>query len=268
MLRTALTPKWLALLGLVIAVVVGFAALGIWQWDAAHERGVAEATKEAAAKPEAPLVQVMPADGTFPVGALDRKVSVAGTYDLSGQVLVSGRRHGETEGFWVVTPLLVEGAQGRTGGPVRIPVLRGFVAEGAPVPRPPDDRVSLQGVLAQGEPPPNQFRPLPEGQLATLNVPTLLNRWGGEVYNAFVFTVSQTPPTTGDTLTPVPPPAPGSTRLNWRNLGYALQWFFFAVFALYMWWRMVREESRVQSALEERQEMHADQSTDKGEPAR
>ncbi|GAB76869.1 Cytochrome oxidase assembly protein ShyY1 [Austwickia chelonae] len=268
MLRTALTPKWLALLVLVLAVVVGFAALGLWQWDTAHERGVAEATKEAAAKPEAPLVQVMPTDGTFPVGALDRKVSMTGTYEASGQVLVAGRRRGETEGFWVVAPLLVEGSRGRSGDPVRIPVLRGFVAAGVEAQPPPTGRVEVKGVLAQGEPPPNQFRPLPEGQVATLNVPTLLNRWGGEVYNAFVFTLSQSPAVDDDMLTPVPPPAPGSTQLNWRNLGYALQWFFFAAFALYMWWRMVREESRVRAVLAEAQAVPADSSTGKGEPAR
>jgi ABC-type nickel/cobalt efflux system permease component RcnA len=30
--------------------------------------------------------------------------------------------------------------------------------------------------------------------------------------------------------------------LSWRNLAYALQWWVFALFAAYMWWRMVRDD--------------------------
>jgi DNA-binding transcriptional regulator of glucitol operon len=28
---------------------------------------------------------------------------------------------------------------------------------------------------------------------------------------------------------------------DWQNLGYALQWPFFAVFAVYLWWRLLRD---------------------------
>lgn len=256
MLRTALTPKWLGLLGLVIAVMVGFAFLGRWQLDVAQERGVIEATQEAAAKPSTPLLEVIRPDGSFPEGGLDRKVSFAGTYDGSKQILVSGRKLGDRQGFWVVTPLTVEGSQGRSGQPALMPVLRGFVADARQAPAPPAGRVEVHGTLAQSEPPPNQFRALPQGQVQTINVPQLLNRWGADMFNAFVFAdagpgsgaLATAPGEGGDgaaDLRAVAPPAAGVAELNWRNFGYALQWFFFGGFALYMWWRMVREDARL-----------------------
>ena len=39
-------------------------------------------------------------------------------------------------------------------------------------------------------------------------------------------------------LEPVPPPAV-ATDLSWRNLMYAFQWWAFAAFPLWMWWRML-----------------------------
>jgi surfeit locus 1 family protein len=40
----------------------------------------------------------------------------------------------------------------------------------------------------------------------------------------------------------VPPPALVGSGLSWRNAAYALQWWVFALFAAYMWWRMVRDD--------------------------
>ncbi|NYH88955.1 hypothetical protein [Actinopolymorpha rutila] len=31
---------------------------------------------------------------------------------------------------------------------------------------------------------------------------------------------------------------------DWQNFGYALQWPFFAVFAIYVWWRLLRDSRR------------------------
>ncbi|HZY01629.1 MAG TPA: hypothetical protein VFE92_19400, partial [Dermatophilaceae bacterium] len=40
----------------------------------------------------------------------------------------------------------------------------------------------------------------------------------------------------------VPPPAQVGGGISWRNAAYALQWWVFALFAAYMWWRMVRDD--------------------------
>lgn len=47
---------------------------------------------------------------------------------------------------------------------------------------------------------------------------------------------------------------------DWQNLGYALQWPFFAVFAVYLWWRLLRDGDP--SAQPERAEGAAAQDRD------
>ena len=51
----------------------------------------------------------------------------------------------------------------------------------------------------------------------------------------------------GAQLICVPTPL-GDTGLQWRNAAYAVQWWVFALFALWLWWRMVREEHRSRGA--------------------
>ncbi len=41
---------------------------------------------------------------------------------------------------------------------------------------------------------------------------------------------------------------------DWQNFGYALQWPFFAVFAIYVWWRLLRESRRESMDRESRRE--------------
>ena len=39
----------------------------------------------------------------------------------------------------------------------------------------------------------------------------------------------------------VPPPVFGETGIEWRNFGYGLQWFVFAIFACYMYYRFLKD---------------------------
>jgi len=73
----------------------------------------------------------------------------------------------------------------------------------------------------------------------------LVNRWPGSLYNAFVFATAEQPDVTSvaaPAVQRVPPPALVSGGLSWRNAAYALQWWVFALFAAFMWWRMVRDD--------------------------
>ena len=47
----------------------------------------------------------------------------------------------------------------------------------------------------------------------------------------------------------MPTPLP-DTSIQWRNAAYAVQWWVFALFALWVWFRMVREETRSEALLE------------------
>ncbi|MDP4972104.1 MAG: hypothetical protein NWP95_01185, partial [Pontimonas sp.] len=60
----------------------------------------------------------------------------------------------------------------------------------------------------------------------------------GPVYGGYVVLASA--PEGLSTIGTEPPPT--ESELNWLNLFYAMQWVIFGVFALYLWWRLVRDE--------------------------
>lgn len=234
MWRTATRPKWLALLAAVVVVLIVFAQLGLWQLDVARDRGHEEALQEAREAPSVELTGVLSPHTPMTGDLMGRTVTVSGTYDASGQVVITDRRLGDQTGYWVVTPLVVQ----PTGA--RLAVIRGFLTDPNAAPAPPEGTVSLAGMLASSESAPNKPTALPSGQMQTIDLAELVNEWPGQLYNAILFPSSQQPPSTG--VTHIPPPDLSPDGFAWRNLAYALQWWIFALFALYMWWRMVREE--------------------------
>ncbi|HYN30605.1 MAG TPA: SURF1 family protein [Dermatophilaceae bacterium] len=246
MLRTALTPRWLALLGAVLAVAVAFVLLGRWQLGVAQDKATREALAESAAQRPVGVETVLRPHATFRNAWSARPVTATGTYAGSGQLLVPERRLGGRPGYWVVTPFRVE-ATGAT-----LPVLRGFVERPEQAGAPPSGGVRLEGGLAPGESPVSG-PPLPEGQIGSVDVSLLVNDWPGELYNAFLFLQREAPAATAaapaadpaslGALTPVPTPR-GDVGLNWRNAAYAVQWWVFAAFAVLLWWRALRDESR------------------------
>ena len=72
--------------------------------------------------------------------------------------------------------------------------------------------------------------------IGTLRIPALINTLPYDLYSGFVISTSAS---TADGLTLAKPPLPGvGWTIGLRNLAYALQWWVFAAFALFMWWRM------------------------------
>ncbi len=235
-----LQPKWLALLALVIVVMYAFIRLGMWQMNAAQDRGRQEAQAAALARPTVPLDQVIGPHEAMTDEAAARMVTAAGRYDASRQILITGRQLEGRAGYWVITPL-------QTANGALLPVLRGFVDDPADANRPPATRVYLTGMFAPNEGPPDRRVALPADQLQKVDLGDLVNRWPEDLYNGFLFATAETPALSwgsGSAITPVPPPDAASTELNWRNLSYAAQWWVFAAFGAYMWWRMVREDAR------------------------
>lgn len=250
MLHTLLKPRWLGLLVLLALVVVVFGRLGLWQMSAARDEVVAEQLAEQAARPPAPVEQLVAPHQAFPADGVGRPVTAAGTYDATRQFLVPDRRLRDIPGYWVVTPLVLDS----TGA--SLPVLRGFVTDPADADTPPADPVVVTGTLAPGEGPVESTTTLPEGQLGSVDLSVLANAWDGPLYNAFVFATSEQPPLTAESVQPVPPPSFLSEEVDWRNLGYALQWWVFALFATYMFWRLVRDDHWADLAADQAAERH------------
>ncbi len=239
MLRTALQPRFLALLGLVLVVGVVFLQLGRWQLGVAQGRAVEEAVAKARAQEPADLTTVLQPHEPFPGELSARPVTATGRY-TDGQLLVPDRRLDGETGLWVLTPFVVD------DGGATLPVLRGFVTDPRDAGEPPEGTVTLAGGLAPPESPVDT--PAGPGEIGSVDTSVLVNTWEGELYNAFLFLQTEDP-AAGPQLTKVPTPL-GDTGVQWRNAAYAVQWWVFALFALWLWWRMVREEHRRQGAVE------------------
>ncbi len=248
MLRTAVKPRWLGLFAFVLAVMIAFGMLGLWQLNVARDKGRAEEVRSAPTQPVADVVTVLIPHGSFPHDGNGRRITATGRYDGPAQVLVTPRLLRGESGYWVVTPLVVRS----TGA--RIAVVRGFVTDPAQAVAPDlATEVTVSGTLAPGESPAGDTAHadpvLPDGQMAALDLSLLVNRWPGDLYNAFVFATAEQPDVTSiasPAVERVPPPALVSGTLSWRNAAYALQWWVFALFAAYMWWRMVRDDYETQ----------------------
>ncbi len=246
MLKTALQPRWLGLLGLVTVLVAVFTVLGMWQLNVAKDEGRQEALNQAASLTPVPLESLLQPHVHFPGDLSNRPITVTGRYGAGRQIVVEGRRLGTASGVWVVTPLTVSS----TGATVA--VLRGFAADtttngtGTGIPPLSTDEVTVAGTLGPGESPSGERVTLPAGRYETLDLSRLVNTWPGDMYDAIVFAKSESPNATSG-LERVPPPEL-PTAMTPRNLAYAFQWWIFALFAIWMWWRMVREDHRTTTA--------------------
>ena len=237
-------PRWLGLFALVVAVMVTFGLLGLWQLSVARDNGRAEQALASPTLPVADIAAVLTPHTPFPQDGSGRRITATGRYDGSAQVLVTPRLLRGQRGYWVVTPLVVRS----TGA--RIAVVRGFVTDPAQAAAPAiATDVTVSGALTPGESPAQDTSTagtaLPDGQMTALDLSRLVNRWPGALYNAFVFATAEVPDVTSvasPAAQRVPPPALASGGMSWRNTAYAFQWWAFALFAAYMWWKMVRDD--------------------------
>lgn len=242
MLRSARKPRHLALLLVAVLVIIAFVQLGRWQLGVAEDEASQEALERARTQQPVAVETVLTPHSDFPGELSTRPVVATGEFGAD-QVVVANRRLDGRPGFWVVAPLRVS-ATGAT-----LPVLRGFVTSPSDAPPVPSGQVTVTGGLAPPESPYAGEAP-PEGLLASVDTSVLVSRWPGELYNAFVFQQDQDPePTAAEVATMQTVPTPtGDTGFKWRNAAYALQWWAFALFALFMWWRVVKEDDEREEA--------------------
>lgn len=238
-LRTALRPRWLALLIVVLVAATAMAWLGQWQLDRARQRSAEQSAGERVSP--RPLPDVLRARQTFPGDAVGQRVLAQGTWDTPRQVLVPGHELGGRTGYWVLTPLrLTDGSA--------VGVVRGWVADPAGAPAPVEHvgtGVEVVGRLQPTEPPaqraPGQASGLPAGQIERIAAPELIGRWPYPLLTGYLVLESQDPPAGAGAPAPIPEPPP-QQGLAWRNVSYALQWWAFAAFGVFLWWRMVRDD--------------------------
>ena len=241
--RVLLAPR-LLLLHVVAALAVGVAAwLGWWQLSAWHDQREDRALEMAGDEPR-PLAEVLGPDDPFPGEHVGRPVVVPGTWLDDSLVHVADRRRAAgaaDDGVWQVALLAVCTQQAeRCDTAPAIPVVLGWAPAVGVAAEAPQGAAEVRGWLQPAE----QGQSDPDTQddvIPSLRTADLLQRTRRDVYSGYV--ILDEPATaraglvavTPETL-PDPPP---STAL--RNLLYGLEWWVFAGFAVFLWWRWARD---------------------------
>ena len=224
-------PRWIGALLLALAIAAGFSALGQWQLA----RSVASAPVDrtdtetpvsltALAKPGAAVTDTQ----------LGRMVTVGGTLVDGDFVVLSNRLNGAATGFWLV-------GHAATDGGADLAVALGWAPTRAQaVAAEPSATIAspLIGRYLPSEPPDQPD--VDKGVQSAASIPAFINQWShfsGSVYGGYV--VSNTP---AAGLDAIDSPAPSQeVSLNWLNIFYAAEWAIFAGFAIYLWYRLVKD---------------------------
>lgn len=230
---TARRPRWIAVLILALAAAAAFAALGQWQIERSVEnREVVEVDAET----PVPLAETIATGGGVTESQLGRTVEVRGTLVAGDAVVLTGRNDGVArQGAWLVGHLVT--AEGDS-----LAVALGFAEDAdaarAAIARQPEGELDIRGrYLLPEEPQASDFE---AGERSALSPADLVNTWAepGPVYGGYV--IAETPLAGLDAIRA---PAPDrELRINWLNVFYAIEWAIFAGFAVYLWYRLVRDE--------------------------
>jgi cytochrome oxidase assembly protein ShyY1 len=245
--RTVLTPRWIALLVLAVAIAGVMSVLGVWQLDVYHSKTAAATAKRAEGAP-VPLNTLFSIDEGLTSKAVGRKVTVTGTWGpAADQLYISDRRLGDRNGFWVVSPVMLDSTGSADGSTGAVMVVRGWVPTVTdPAVKPLTGRVELTGAVAQSEAQDASGDAAKGRTLQSLRIPTIVDLVSYRIYDAFVVLSSIDKPAVSGALAPaiVPAPAPPTDHAGLRNVAYAFQWWIFAAFTLWMWGRMVLDAHR------------------------
>lgn len=249
MLKTALKPRWIA--GLVFALVISgvFVLLSQWQFGRSTR---SEAPVSTTTEDPRPLTAVLKPGDFFPGTAADQVVTATGRYDPQKQVLVPGRINDGAKGYWIVSALAVQNAPALTGAGASpqtwLAVARGWVADPADATAPPSGTIELTGRLIPSEAPVPNTDPGP-GRATAVSTAELINLWDVSSYPGFVAASAERSggvdvAASGQVRALNVGPQPPQQSINWLNLFYAAEWVVFAGFALFIWWRLVKDDYR------------------------
>lgn len=245
-LRMMVRPRWIAALLAALAVAAGFALLGQWQIERAVEQATVVERPTEEVRPFAGLVEP---DGPTMQDATGQMVEVQGRFVAGDTVLVDGRRNdGGATGTWVLAHLEVEGA-----APGGLPVALGWAADRGAAERalasfeesiesgPDASPATLVGRFLPSEAPIAPAEDADPEALQSVAVAQLVNLWADyDDRPAYFGYVTAQEPVAGLEAIHSPPPEQ-DVELNWLNVFYAVEWVVFAGFAVYLWYRLVRD---------------------------
>lgn len=235
-------PRWIALLVLALVISAGFAALGKWQLERSVVDGTVVERETETVVPLEDLTEPQTAVGEVLEG---QRVRVSGTLVPGDFVILGDRVNGDDTGYWVAGHLVTtEGASLAVGLGWAVTQdaaeagLRDFEEiSGA--------TVDLAGRYISGEAPQQgEFEEERASGIRTnLSPAELVNVWAGDPGETYAGYVAAEAVASGVDLVDIVSPAPSEeVSLNWLNIFYAVEWVVFAGFALFLWYRLVRDQ--------------------------
>ncbi|HVE53012.1 MAG TPA: SURF1 family protein [Ramlibacter sp.] len=223
---------------IALAAVIGIAAttsLGFWQWDRAQQRTqLHEAIASRGALP--PLSAADLKDAAGGADLVHRSIVLRGEWLPAHTVFLDNRQMNAVPGFYVVTPLRLEGGQGV------LLVQRGWAQrnfsqrEVLPPVQTPTGTVEVRGRLA---PPPAKLYAFDAEEKGPIRQNLDLARFRAETGLALLpLSVQQVGPPSEGLQRQWPRPASGAEK----NIGYAFQWWALAalIAILYAWFQFIQ----------------------------
>jgi cytochrome oxidase assembly protein ShyY1 len=226
----AVRQRWIAALLLCLGIAAGFAGLGQWQLSRSVETADVDAPDTERA---VPLTSIAEPQTEVTQPQLGRRVTVDGELVPGDFMVLTGRNNGDVaDGAWLVGHVVT------TDGDT-LAVALGWApdAEEAAAAEGEAPAARLEGRYLPSEAPTESD--IESGERSALSVAELINIWTDAVpaYGGYLVLEQEWPG-----LDPIYSPEPSrEIGVNLLNLFYALEWAIFASFAIYLWYRLVRD---------------------------
>jgi len=233
--EVARRPRWIGLLAFALLVSAIFGLLAQWQIERSVEGSQPINVETETVKP---LADELAPQTAFPERLAGQRVTVAGTMVPADTMVIGDRVDDGRTGWWLVGRL-VDGATGAS-----LPLALGWspteqeAREAASAVPGATDEVTVTGRLLPTESP--STSDYEADRVTVVSSAMLVNEWTdleAGVFNGYVVTDAAV-----CGLQPVTAPAPESeVQLNWLNIFYAIEWVVFAGFAVFLWFRLVKD---------------------------
>lgn len=264
MLKLALTPRWIGGLLMVLLLVAGFMSLSKWQFDASAR---SLTSLDPAKDTLRPYSEVLVAGEPLTALTADTVAEAQGRYVPGSSYLVANRFDDGQAGYWVVSEFVPTGsatvaAENLADKPRALAVARAWVKEPV-IPAEPAGELKIAGrIIANDGPVSSHLLPEADAERVLGSVATaqLANLWDSPLYGGILTLQAEVPasekiPANSEgvidpaatimgqqaDVRPIHAEQITNTQHNWLNIFYAAEWVIFAAFALYIWWRTLKD---------------------------
>ena len=255
MYRFLFSSKWLGYLLLAAVFATACVFLGRWQMDRRAET-LAEINRVTSNYSAEPLA-FSQARSQFDRLDPEREwaqVELKGSYDTQGQRIVRNRPLNGQPGYEVVVPFRLESGETVVVDRGWLPIGNDNPGRPDTIPAPPTGKVTVVVRLKAGEP--QLQRGAPEGQLASIDLPTYSAELGYPLMTgAYGQLASETPPAAD---MPVAFPKPAVEEGT--HLSYSLQWFAFGILMFVGFGYAARQQAR-NAALDAEDDLERESGT-------